>query len=133
MVIFPHNQLLLQPWQAPVCAGICYETVTTPSKATFYYNPTSMQYGTVKFFHNTKKFGFITTDEGDDVFFHITGIVSGGEDEYGRQRAKFIPVEGERVQFTIVDSERGPKAINVDRAEIDTREGGSEDDDDEEE
>jgi|GEM_PF-2449208 len=76
-----------------------------------------MQYGTVKFFHNTKKFGFVTTESGEDIFFHITGIVTGEPDENDRSRALFIPEEGERVSFEIVDTEKGPKAINVDRAD----------------
>jgi len=87
-----------------------------------------MQYGIVKFFHNTKKFGFITTDNGEDIFFHVTGIVAWDEDEFGRKRAKFIPREGDRVQFKTVSTDKGPKAVDVDKTDIDTRERSSEDD-----
>ncbi len=60
--------------------------------------------GTVKFFNLQKGFGFITQDNEDkDVFVHSSGIVPGTE-----------ITEGDRVSFDIEESDRGPKATNVD-------------------
>ncbi len=57
--------------------------------------------GTVKFYNRTKRYGFIAQDDGDDVFFHETGIEKG-------------PIfDNDRVEFDIEESERGPKAVNV--------------------
>jgi CspA family cold shock protein len=63
-----------------------------------------MTEGTVKWFNDTKGFGFITADDGKDVFVHHTAIV--GE---GHKTLK----EGERVQFDVQNSDKGLKAVNV--------------------
>ncbi|MCS7182086.1 MAG: cold-shock protein [Thermoanaerobaculum sp.] len=60
-----------------------------------------MATGTVKWFNETKGFGFITQESGEDVFVHYTAIV--GE---GFRTLK----EGARVQF---DVERGPKGLQA--------------------
>ena len=66
-----------------------------------------MASGKVKWFDNKRGFGFIAHDAGKDVFVHHSSIVGKG--------FKTL-VEGETVQFDLVDSERGPKALNVQRA-----------------
>ena len=61
--------------------------------------------GTVKFFNNVKKFGFIKPDEdGDDVFFHINDVNNGVELQ-----------EGQKVTYEVVTDERSnkTKAANV--------------------
>lgn len=63
-----------------------------------------MSTGKVKFFNPEKGFGFITTDEGKDVFVHYSAIQSKG--------FKTLE-EGQQVSFTIVDGDRGPQATNV--------------------
>lgn len=60
--------------------------------------------GKVKWFSNQKGFGFITGDDGKDIFVHHSGIDSEGY----RTLA-----EGAEVQFNTEDSEKGPKAVNV--------------------
>ena len=62
--------------------------------------------GIVKWFSDKKGFGFIEKEEGGDVFVHYTGISGNGF----RTLA-----EGERVNFEVEDSDRGPKAQNVEK------------------
>ena len=63
-----------------------------------------MATGTVKWFDEKKGFGFITVDEGKDVFVHYSAIVSEGF----RKLA-----EGERVSLDIKEGAKGPQAENV--------------------
>ena len=60
--------------------------------------------GSVKWFNASKGFGFITRDEGDDVFVHYRAIR--GE---GHRTLK----EGERVEFIVVEKEKGLQAEDV--------------------
>ncbi len=61
--------------------------------------------GTVKWFNSKKGFGFITRDDGQgDVFVHFSAIQSRG--------FKTLE-EGQKVEFEIVQDEKGPKAANV--------------------
>lgn len=60
--------------------------------------------GKVKWFNETKGYGFIQQDNGPDVFVHYSDISSEG--------FKTL-TEGQRVQFEIVESDRGLKAVNV--------------------
>ena len=65
------------------------------------------QTGTVKFFNQTKGFGFITPDEGgNDVFVHVTAVESSGIGALD---------EGMRVSFETEPDKRGkgPKAVNL--------------------
>ena len=64
-----------------------------------------MATGTVKWFNDSKGYGFITPDEGGkDIFVHQTAIVSDGF----RSLA-----EGARVQFDAAEGNKGPEAKNV--------------------
>ena len=63
-----------------------------------------MAQGTVKWFNPEKGFGFISRDDGDDVFVHHTGI--SGE---GYRRLD----EGQRVSFDVTPGKKGPQASNV--------------------
>ena len=62
--------------------------------------------GTVKWFDSKKGYGFITADNGQDVFVHYTGIIGNG---YRTLE------EGDRVSFEITDSDKGLKAVEVER------------------
>lgn len=60
--------------------------------------------GVVKWFNVTKGFGFITRDQGDDVFVHFRSIRGSGH----RSLA-----EGQRVKFEVVESDKGLQAEDV--------------------
>ena len=61
--------------------------------------------GTVKFFNTEKGFGFIAPEDGNkDVFVHYSAIVSNGFRNL---------VEGDRVEFSIELSDKGPRAAEV--------------------
>jgi CspA family cold shock protein len=60
--------------------------------------------GIVKWFNNTKGYGFIGRDDGPDVFVHYSAIVGEG---YRTLQ------EGDTVEFEIVQGPKGPQAANV--------------------
>jgi len=60
--------------------------------------------GKVKWFNSEKGYGFITTDEGQDVFAHYSQIQKDG--------FKTLD-ENERVSFEVVDGDKGPQASNI--------------------
>ncbi len=60
--------------------------------------------GTVKWFNESKGFGFIEQEEGKDVFVHYSAINGSGFKTLN---------EGDKVQFEIVDGPKGPAAANV--------------------
>ena len=61
-----------------------------------------MATGTVKFFNETKGFGFIKADSGSEVFVHVTGL-SGGT----------TLNENDKVEFEIEEGRKGPTAVKV--------------------
>lgn len=66
-----------------------------------------MQNGKVKWFNEAKGFGFLTSEDGTDVFVHFSAIAAEG--------FKTLH-EGDAVTFEIEQSPRGPRAINVKKA-----------------
>ncbi len=60
--------------------------------------------GTVKWFNNAKGYGFITREEGGDVFIHHSGIKGEGFKSL---------TEGQAVQFDVTQGPKGPQAENV--------------------
>lgn len=63
-----------------------------------------MATGKVKWFNKTKGFGFLTDDNGGDVFVHYSAIQEDGFKDLA---------EGQRVTFESIQSDKGMKAINV--------------------
>jgi CspA family cold shock protein len=63
-----------------------------------------MAQGTVKWFNDSKGFGFITSEDNTDVFVHHTSIQGNGFKSLA---------EGDQVSFDIEKGPKGPKAINV--------------------
>ena len=60
--------------------------------------------GTVKWFNNQKGYGFITDEEGKDIFLHYSGL----------QMEGFKSIEeGAQVEFEVSQGEKGPQAVNV--------------------
>jgi len=60
--------------------------------------------GTVKWFNDTKGFGFISQESGPDVFAHFSQIQDDGFKSL---------VEGQKVEFTVIDGAKGPQAENI--------------------
>lgn len=61
--------------------------------------------GKVKFFNESKGFGFVIADDEKEYFVHLTGLVQG-----------VVLREGDDVTFDIEEGDRGPKAVNVNKA-----------------
>ena len=60
--------------------------------------------GSVKWFNESKGFGFIEQQNGPDVFAHFSAIVGDG--------FKTL-IEGQQVEFTVTDGQKGPQAENI--------------------
>ena len=60
--------------------------------------------GTVKWFNESKGFGFISQEGGQDVFAHFSAITGSGFKTLA---------EGQRVEFTVTQGQKGPQAENV--------------------
>ena len=60
--------------------------------------------GTVKWFNNQKGYGFISDEEGNDVFVHFSALQMDG--------FKVLD-EGDEVEFEVIEGEKGPQAANV--------------------
>ena len=60
--------------------------------------------GTVKWFNDSKGFGFIEQEDGPDVFVHFSAI--------GGDGFKTL-AEGQKVEFTVTDGQKGPQAEDV--------------------
>ena len=66
-----------------------------------------MATGTVKWFNATKGFGFITSEDGQDLFAHFSAIQSDGFKSLD---------EGQKVEFDVEEGQRGPQAVNITKA-----------------
>ncbi|MBU0758618.1 MAG: cold shock domain-containing protein [Nanoarchaeota archaeon] len=71
--------------------------------------------GTVKFYNRVKQFGFVTGDDGEDYFVHVSAVKEGVNLD-----------EGVRVSFQGMDGDRGKKAENVTLEESSSEESAEE-------
>ncbi len=62
-----------------------------------------MSKGKVKFFNTSKGFGFITQNEGEDLFFHVSEL---------RTRTDSVN-EGDQVEYEVGEGRKGPCAVNI--------------------
>ena len=64
-----------------------------------------MAQGTVKFYNPTKGFGFITSEDGEEIFFHKSNVKSTG--------FRDILVQGDNVNFELKTEQKGKRAYNI--------------------
>ena len=60
--------------------------------------------GTVKWFNSEKGYGFVTSEDGLDIFVHFSAITGDGFKSLD---------EGQKVEFDVVEGDRGPQASNI--------------------
>ena len=77
---------------------------TVSGTLVFHKEVKDMANGTVKWFNDSKGFGFITSEDGSDVFVHHSSIQGNGFKSLA---------EGDKVSFDTEKGPKGPKAINV--------------------
>jgi cold shock protein len=80
------------------------QTKNAFSGTLLYKEQQQMEQGTVKWFNDAKGFGFVSRENGDDVFVHHSAIQSNGFRSLQ---------EGQRVQFNVVKGPKGWQAENV--------------------
>jgi len=111
------------PELCPSCQAAARENRRTGSRSTPASRPQAEQKreakkttgpgpheGRVKWFDGEKGYGFIIQPDGDEIFFHRTGIAPGETPRFP---------DGTRVTFTIEQSSKGPQAVDVARMDVD--------------
>lgn len=83
--------------------GISFYT-SSPAAASQSYDMSNRDTGTVKWFNTSKGFGFISRDSGDDIFVHFRAI---------RGEGHRVLVEGQRVEFSVMNRDKGLQAEDV--------------------
>lgn len=100
--------LVILFFAATIVSSLVSTNTNTKNKKNYVLNATnsdnSRESGTVKWFNTSKGFGFITRDNGDDVFVHFRSIRGQGH------RTLF---EGQRVEFNITEGDKGLQAEDV--------------------
>ncbi|VVN04244.1 cold-shock protein [Pseudomonas fluorescens] len=77
---------------------------SSPAAASPGYDMSNRDTGTVKWFNTSKGFGFISRDSGDDIFVHFRAI---------RGEGHRVLVEGQRVEFSVMNRDKGLQAEDV--------------------
>ncbi len=83
--------------------AVSFYTSSAPSTSQ-NYDMTNRDTGTVKWFNTSKGFGFISRDSGDDIFVHFRAI---------RGEGHRVLVEGQRVEFSVMNRDKGLQAEDV--------------------
>lgn len=91
--------------QAPAIAPSARPTARSAAPASRSDSRSRREAGTVKWFNTSKGFGFISRDSGDDIFVHFRAI---------RGEGHKVLVEGQRVEFDVMQREKGLQAEDVD-------------------
>ncbi len=93
-------------WVVSLVVGVKFVPPGDAEEATWIEDEDdpSRESGTVKWFNVTKGFGFITRDQGDDVFVHFRSI---------RGKGHRSLLEGQRVRFSVTESDKGMQAEDV--------------------
>ncbi|MFD2643097.1 cold-shock protein [Pseudomonas japonica] len=85
-------------------AGFMKPAKARNSASTTSYDMGKRDTGTVKWFNTSKGFGFISRDSGDDIFVHFRAI---------RGEGHRVLVEGQRVEFSVMNRDKGLQAEDV--------------------
>lgn len=106
--------LLMSPEQAPAWLTIFIATLIAATVSPRMRNDAGQvevaagrELGTVKWFNAAKGFGFITRDNGDDIFVHFRSIQGKGHRSLG---------EGQKVSFAVAEGDKGMQAVDVTNA-----------------
>ncbi|MBT2341362.1 MULTISPECIES: cold-shock protein [Pseudomonas] len=84
--------------------AVSFYKKSSPAAATQNYDMSNRDTGTVKWFNTSKGFGFISRDSGDDIFVHFRAI---------RGEGHRVLVEGQRVEFSVMNRDKGLQAEDV--------------------
>ena len=85
-------------------AGFMKPAKTRSQPSNSSYDSSQRDTGTVKWFNTSKGFGFISRDSGDDIFVHFRAI---------RGEGHRVLVEGQRVEFSVMNRDKGLQAEDV--------------------
>ena len=88
-----------EAYKAQMCVVFCKARTLRGSRRNLV-----MQQGTVKWFNAKKGYGFISDEAGNDVFVHFSALNMEGFKELK---------DGEKVEFEVIDGDKGPQAANV--------------------
>jgi CspA family cold shock protein len=91
---------------APIAATASKRKQNPPADKPTSAKESPREEGLVKWFNYTKGFGFITRDSGDDIFVHFKSIRGEGEGKRGLR-------DGQRVEFSVVEGDKGLQADDV--------------------
>ena len=93
-------------WVATLATGVKFIATVVEDDAQWdeMDDDPNRESGTVKWFNVTKGFGFVTRDQGDDVFVHFRSI---------RGKGHRSLLEGQRVRFSVTESDKGIQAEDV--------------------
>ena len=91
-------------WVVSLVVGVKFVPTGDAEEVPWVEDDASREAGTVKWFNVTKGFGFITRDQGDDVFVHFRSI---------RGKGHRSLLEGQRVRFAVTESDKGMQAEDV--------------------